>query len=37
MLVKQAAAEFGFADPFYFSRAFKSVLGLSPEKIRRLR
>jgi AraC-like DNA-binding protein len=36
-LVKQVAAEFGFDDPFHFSRAFKNVLGLSPEKFRRLR
>ena len=37
ILVKQVAAEFGFDDPFHFSRAFKNVLGLSPEKFRRLR
>jgi AraC-like DNA-binding protein len=37
VLVKQVAAELGFGDPFHFSRAFKSVLGLSPEKFRRLR
>ena len=36
-LVKQVAAEFGFEDPFHFSRAFKNVMGLSPEKFRRLR
>jgi AraC-like DNA-binding protein len=37
VLVKQVAAELGFDDPFHFSRAFKSVLGLSPEKFRRMR
>jgi AraC-like DNA-binding protein len=37
ILVKQVAAELGFDDPFHFSRAFKSVLGLSPETFRGLR
>ena len=37
VLVKEVAAELGFDDPFHFSRAFKNVLGLSPEKFRRLR
>jgi AraC-like DNA-binding protein len=36
-LVKQVAAELGFADAFHFSRAFKKVLGISPEGFRRLR
>jgi AraC-like DNA-binding protein len=36
-LIKQVAAELGFSDPFHFSRAFKSVFGLSPEAFRRLR
>ena len=36
-LVKQVAEEIGFADPFHFSRAFKSVFGLSPDAFRRLR
>jgi AraC-like DNA-binding protein len=36
-LVKQVAAELGFADAFHFSRAFKKVLGVSPEAFRRLR
>ena len=36
-LVKQVSAELGFEDPFHFSRAFKSVFGLSPEAFRRLR
>ena len=36
-LVKQVSAELGFDDPFHFSRAFKSVFGLSPEVFRRLR
>lgn len=32
MLVKQVAEAVGFADPYHFSRAFKSAVGLSPEK-----
>ena len=36
-LVKQAAEEIGFADPFHFSRVFRSVLGVSPAKFRNLR
>ncbi len=34
LLVKQVAAQLGFADPFHFSRTFKRVLGLSPEAFR---
>ncbi len=37
VLVKQVAAELGYPDPFHFSRAFKNILGLSPEAFRRLR
>ncbi len=37
VLVKQVAAELGFDDPFHFSRAFKNVIGLSPEAFRSLR
>ncbi len=36
-LVKQAAQEVGFADPFHFSRVFRNVLGVSPAAFRRLR
>lgn len=36
-LIKQVAAELGFADPFHFSRAFKRALGISPDAFRRLR
>jgi AraC-like DNA-binding protein len=36
-LVKQVAERAGFSDPFHFSRAFKSVLGLSPDAFRRMR
>jgi AraC-like DNA-binding protein len=36
-LVKQVAADLGFADAFHFSRAFKKILGVSPEGFRRLR
>ena len=37
VLVKQAAAETGFADPFHFSRVFRRVLGMSPAAFRILR
>jgi len=37
LLVKQVAAELGFADAFHFSRTFKKVLGVSPAAFRRLR
>ncbi len=30
-LVKEAASELGFPDPFHFSRSFKAVYGVSPE------
>lgn len=36
-LVKQAAEESGFTDPFHFSRVFTSVFGLSPAAFRGLR
>jgi AraC-like DNA-binding protein len=36
-MVKQVAAELGFADPFHFSRTFKSVFGVSPQAFRQLR
>ena len=36
-LIKQVAERVGFTDPFHFSRAFKSVFGLSPDAFRRLR
>jgi AraC-like DNA-binding protein/quercetin dioxygenase-like cupin family protein len=36
-MVKQVAEQVGFADPFHFSRVFKSVLGLSPKAFARLR
>ena len=37
MLVKEVAARMGFSDAFHFSRAFKGLFGLPPEKFRRLR
>jgi AraC-like DNA-binding protein len=37
LLVKQVAGEVGFSDPFHFSRAFKNILGLSPNTFRRTR
>ncbi len=36
-MVKQAAEEAGFSDPFHFSRAFKSAFGLSPAAFQKLR
>jgi AraC-like DNA-binding protein len=36
-LVKEIAEELGFVDPFHFSRVFKGVFGLSPNKFRQLR
>jgi AraC-like DNA-binding protein len=33
LLVKEAAAELGFADPFHFSRVFKRVHGVPPDRI----
>ena len=34
VLVKQAAEELGFNDPFHFSRVFRNMLGVSPAKFR---
>jgi len=36
-MVKQVAEQTGFANPFHFSRVFKSILGLSPRALTRLR
>jgi AraC-like DNA-binding protein len=36
-LVKNVAADLGFANPFHFSRVFKSVFAIAPEAFRRLR
>lgn len=36
-LIKQIAEETGFADPFHFSRVFRSIFGISPNKFRQLR
>jgi AraC-like DNA-binding protein len=36
-LIKQVAAETGFADPFHFSRVFHRILGISPAAFRALR
>jgi AraC-like DNA-binding protein len=35
LLVKQVAAELGFADQYQFSRAFKRVFGISPARFQR--
>ncbi len=32
LMVKEAAAELGFADAFHFSRTFKRIYGLAPER-----
>jgi len=32
VLVSQVAYEFGFHDPFQFSRTFRRVLGISPRQ-----
>jgi len=32
LMVKEAAAELGFADAFHFSRTFKRIYGLPPER-----
>lgn len=34
--VKAVAIETGYSDPYYFSRAFKKVMGISPEKYREI-
>lgn len=36
-LVKEAAQRVGFADPYHFSRAFKSVHGIAPRDLLRYR
>lgn len=36
-LVKNVAADLGFANPYHFSRVFKSVFALAPEAFRQLR
>jgi AraC-like DNA-binding protein len=35
--IKVVAIETGYADPYYFSRAFKKVMGLSPENYRAIK
>jgi AraC-like DNA-binding protein len=32
--IKEIAAELGFEDPFYFSRLFKKIMGISPARFR---
>ncbi len=36
-LVKNVAADLGFANPFHFSRVFKSVFSIAPDQFRRMR
>lgn len=35
--VKEVAMEFGFSDPFHFSRVFKRIFGISPRTFKYLR
>lgn len=35
--VKAVAIETGYRDPYYFSRVFKKVMGISPEKYRQIK
>jgi AraC family transcriptional regulator of arabinose operon len=35
--VKVVALETGYSDPYYFSRVFKKIMGLSPEKYRAIK
>jgi len=35
--VKAVALETGYSDPYYFSRVFKKVMGISPEKYRAIK
>jgi len=32
--VKEIGAKVGFADPYYFSRSFRQVMGMSPRAYR---
>ena len=34
--VRQVAEQLGYADPYYFSRLFKSVVGMAPSHYRAL-
>ena len=36
ILVKEVAHEFGFTDPYNFSRAFKNIIGVSPKSVCKL-
>jgi AraC-like DNA-binding protein len=33
LLIKQLAEEMGFSDPYHFSRAFKRVHGIAPQRL----
>jgi AraC-like DNA-binding protein len=35
--IKVVAVETGYSDPYYFSRVFKKVMGISPEKYRAIK
>jgi len=35
--IKVVAMETGYSDPYYFSRVFKKVMGISPEKYRAIK
>jgi AraC-like DNA-binding protein len=32
--IKDIAASYGIDDPYYFSRLFKSIMGISPKQFR---
>ena len=36
-LVKNVAADLGFMNPFHFSRVFKSVFAVAPDRFRKMR
>lgn len=35
--IKEVAASFGFDDPYYFSRRFRKVVGMSPKNYRSIK
>ena len=36
LTLRQVAAQFGYFDEFHFSKRFKQIIGMSPQKFRRL-
>jgi YesN/AraC family two-component response regulator len=35
--VKVVAIETGYSDPYYFSRVFKKIMGISPDRYRAIK